>query len=194
MEIRGLGSFIILNGDLVLDRQLNSTLIGNRLGPGCSLDEGQGQVITIIWNTKKYFFRWNCGNSIVQDSPDVGQRGHRHGGTIGIAPLIGHEQNCIGGGGNGGIVVSLIQEAGLACAGLRGKCRPEKAALRLQAPAQAVQKCGVGCRKLAGKKFKVHIHPGITTAEGGLDNLRHQTVLNLHVSQHQFCPLCIKLT
>ena len=83
-----LGGLVVLDGDVVLDRQLDGPLVGNGLGPGDALDEGQGPVVAVVGHAQHDLFRGNLRDGVVQHRPDVGQRRHRHGRAVCIAPFI----------------------------------------------------------------------------------------------------------
>src|SRR5699024_8004727 len=106
VKVGRLGGLVVLDGDLILDGQFDGPLVGDGLGPGIALDEGQGPVVAVVGNTQEDLARWDGGDRVVQHRPHVGQGGHRHGGTVGVAPLVGHQQDSVCGGGHGGVVVA----------------------------------------------------------------------------------------
>lgn len=88
VEERGLDGLVVLDGDVVLDRQLDGPLVGDGLGPGDALDEGQRPVVAVVGDAQEDFFRWDLGYGVVQHRPDVGQRRNCHGRAVCIAPFI----------------------------------------------------------------------------------------------------------
>ena len=88
VEEGGLGGLVVLDGDVVLDRQLNGPLVGDGLGPGDALDKGQRPVVAVVGHAQKDLLRWDLRHGVVQHRPDVGQRRHRHGRAVCIAPFI----------------------------------------------------------------------------------------------------------
>lgn len=88
VEEGGLGRLVVLDGHAVLDSQLNGPLVGDGLRPGLPLDIGKGPVVAVVGHSQENFFRRDFGDSIVQHRPDVWEGGYRHGGAVGVSPLI----------------------------------------------------------------------------------------------------------
>ena len=83
-----LGGLVVLDGDAVLDRQLDGPLVGDGLGPGDALDEGQGPVLAVVGDAQENFLREDLCHGVVQHCPDVGQRRHRHGRAVCISTTM----------------------------------------------------------------------------------------------------------
>lgn len=88
VEEGGLGGLVVLDGDVVLHRQLDGPLVGDGLGPGDALDEGEGPVVAVVGDAQEDLLRRDLRDGVVQHRPDTGEGGHRHGRTGGIAPLV----------------------------------------------------------------------------------------------------------
>ena len=87
VEEGGLGGFIILDGDVIADGQLNGVLVGNGLGPGDTLHERKGPVVAVIGDAQEDFSRGNFRDGVIQHRPDVGQGGDSHRRTGGITTI-----------------------------------------------------------------------------------------------------------
>ena len=194
MEEGGLGRFVVLNGDIVLDGQLDGPLVGDGGRPGNALNKGQGPVIAVVGEAQKDLLRRDLRHRVVQHGPHIWQGGHRHGRTRGVAPLIGHQEHAVYSGTHGGVVVALVQEPCLSGGGLGRQGGPEEESLRVEKPPQPGQEGGIGRRQLAGEELEVHVQAGVAPAAERLLDLSDQAVLHGGIRQHQSGPLGVELT
>ena len=188
-----LSGLIVLDGDAVPKGQLDGVLVGDGGGPGDPADKGKGPVIAVIGEAQKQLFRRDLRHGIVQHRPDIRQRRDGHGRTRSVPPLIGHHQDAVRGGTDGGIVVPLVQRAGLLRGGLGGQRRPEKEAVGVHHPPQPAQESRVGGGQVAREELKVHIQAGVAPAQEELTELLRQPVLRGRIRQHQSGPLGVEL-
>ena len=193
MKEGGLGSFVILDGNIVLNRQLDGPLVGNGLGAGSSLNERQGPVVSVVGDSEEDFFRRDLGNGIVQNSAHIRKWGNGHRRTVCISPLVGHQEDTVRSGADGGVIMALIQKASLYGTGFRRQSSPEKSPLGVEQAAEAGKKGSIGGGQGAGKILEIHINAGVAPLKDGLNHLVDHTVLNRRVGQDQFTAAGVEL-
>ena len=74
---------------------------------------GERPVVGVVRKAEENFLRRHLGQREFDDPPYRGQRRHRHRRAVGVAPFIRHKQHSIGIGGDGGVVVALVERSGL---------------------------------------------------------------------------------
>jgi len=82
-----LGGFVILDGDVIADGQLDGVLVGDGLGPGDALHKGKRPVVAVVGDAQENFSRGNLRDGVVQHGPDVREWGNSHRRTGGIATI-----------------------------------------------------------------------------------------------------------
>lgn len=98
--------------------------------------------------------------------------------------FICHQQHCVAGGGDGGVVVALVEGAGLVGGGFGGEGGDERQTVGGEQLVQTRKKLRVCLRKLPAQVFKVHVQPHIALFPHRLKHRPGERLLERFTAQH----------
>ena len=183
-EIRRLRLLVKLNFRAVLRRKQRGGLVPDGLRPRRPRRERQRPVISIVREPQQNLSRLHLRQRKLHHPPHRPNRRHRHRRAIGVAPFISHQQNCVAGGGDSGVVVALVEGAGLIGGGFGRKGGNERQAVGRKQPVQTREELRVCLCQLPAQIFKVHVQAHIALFLHLLQHRLGKRLLKRFASQH----------
>ena len=158
--MRRLRRGIIANRRTDLNRLLDSLHAAQTAGARLSLHIGQRPVVAVVRDAHEQLIRRHLRHGKPHDLLYLVNRRDRHRSGQRVTPFIGHQQRLIRRSAERGVIVRLIQQAGLVGGGLGRERGENRVSGRREPLADRADKRGIRVRVLRRHILEINVHTG----------------------------------